>query len=662
MNVLNSKNYQGNVRQGDEAIFELVLENKSATDEPVELDLGPDLASNSRGMQLQLMGSPWISPVPFQLPGPFATQTRVMVAAKCAANYPSASVDIVARGTCDMEVAWPIGWPPEQPLVRNAADADNYTPLRLTVRNPRYTTQRLLSHPRLNGTAVRIEYTRPTLDAGVWTQIRSLETGGGVVNFARLEDAYGFASLNWEGWMQLPEGRYLLRWVTYCDITTGGGTDSRVEGEPVELLIDRTPPVPLSNSLWPSMEYLPGDGIFIEYSEPLDCRNLAGTLAVLASYSDSTTNVTMNSNTLIPSCEGRFLQLSWHPLRFPYEAFLRNRTINLAVWGARDMAGNAAAAAVRIRFFMGSVVAANASVVLQMVLGPVPSGSRRLLHVENANLPEVDPRDDPTADPAAHLKPYDVTGDEGATVQSLIRSALGTQAVDVISAAFDPVRRSYVLHVSASRDSAAGLGAADVASRLVAALVGDVSDPEFGITASPDSASSAGKLAGGMDPTLNRDVLTSDAPLGNGSLAVSLRDAVAPLAALDGIVPFENQLLMQLEEEEVHEARRSARRLAEALVLPDTHEGGFLDALRTASTDVNAGHGHSLGAGAGGAAASAKGGATATTAGGMLSTVARYGAGHAVALILVANAAVVATLLALWAARKRRSSRTPRQP
>ena len=47
------------------------------------------------------MGAPWIEPVPFKLPGPFARQTKALVAAKCGPKYPIASVDVVATGTCD---------------------------------------------------------------------------------------------------------------------------------------------------------------------------------------------------------------------------------------------------------------------------------------------------------------------------------------------------------------------------------------------------------------------------------------------------------------------------------------------------------------------------------------------------------------------------------
>lgn len=67
----------------------------------VELQLGPDLATNNQSMYVQLMGAPWIEPVGFSLRGPFAAQTRALVSAKCGPRYPSASIDIVAKSTCD---------------------------------------------------------------------------------------------------------------------------------------------------------------------------------------------------------------------------------------------------------------------------------------------------------------------------------------------------------------------------------------------------------------------------------------------------------------------------------------------------------------------------------------------------------------------------------
>ena len=67
----------------------------------MDLQLGPDLATNKDGMYVQLMGAPWISPVPFGLPGPYAAQTRALVAAKCGPKHVSATIDIVASSQCD---------------------------------------------------------------------------------------------------------------------------------------------------------------------------------------------------------------------------------------------------------------------------------------------------------------------------------------------------------------------------------------------------------------------------------------------------------------------------------------------------------------------------------------------------------------------------------
>ena len=67
----------------------------------VPLSLGPDLASNNASLGVQLMGAPWISPVPFSIPGPYAHQTKALIKAKCSERYASGSVDIVASSTCD---------------------------------------------------------------------------------------------------------------------------------------------------------------------------------------------------------------------------------------------------------------------------------------------------------------------------------------------------------------------------------------------------------------------------------------------------------------------------------------------------------------------------------------------------------------------------------
>ncbi len=64
------------------------------------MELEPDLATNAGGMYLQMMGAPWIQPVPFSLRGPYATQTKALVSAKCGPRHPLSTIDIVSKGVC----------------------------------------------------------------------------------------------------------------------------------------------------------------------------------------------------------------------------------------------------------------------------------------------------------------------------------------------------------------------------------------------------------------------------------------------------------------------------------------------------------------------------------------------------------------------------------
>lgn len=164
---------------------------------------------------------------------------------------------------------------------------------------------------------IQIEYVNTVSSGGLWTPVRSLN--GSAVNFAKIEDAaFGFATFQWPAvswvarWVCLAvlglsvamrprglcslrwpyvlalvpccltrcsscfppsrcpcapqwqfltsEGDYLLRYVVYCDILVGGGMDSRYEGSPISLHVDRTTPWPVHNSLTPyDMTYLPGE-------------------------------------------------------------------------------------------------------------------------------------------------------------------------------------------------------------------------------------------------------------------------------------------------------------------------------------------------------------------------------------------------------------------
>lgn len=169
VSVLGGLNVQQNIKQGDSTVYELLIENRSGTDEPVAMQLGPDLATNNANMQLQLMGAPWIEPVPvgahryrdvgrhwsqqpagfpkpsetwtdahrllglqcvglllgklksrvlasmimpllpslqYKLRGPIATQTKAVVTARCGPRYLTSAVDIVSTGTCDAGEGW----------------------------------------------------------------------------------------------------------------------------------------------------------------------------------------------------------------------------------------------------------------------------------------------------------------------------------------------------------------------------------------------------------------------------------------------------------------------------------------------------------------------------------------------------------------------------
>ncbi|KAG2487578.1 hypothetical protein HYH03_013857 [Edaphochlamys debaryana] len=398
ISVLGGQNVQANIRQGDEAVFELLLENDSGTDEQVDLQLGPDLASNSASMALQLMGAPWISPVPFGLRGPFATQTRALVTAKCGPKYPVASVDVVAWGTCDdMELSrtsltlfcfsqcpqaeWPQAWPPVQPIIFNLSDDSSRRPLTLTLFNPAYAVQTWRTHPRLEGDGARImvEFTNLADTVGVWSPLRNAT--GTIVDFAQLENAFGLASFDWD-LTTLLDGDYLFRFVSLCTADVGGGTDSRLEGSPLRLLVDTRRPLPAVNSLLPnSMTWLPGDLIWIDFTEPLDCRqpfSFAWSGITTQAGSTATTPVNLpGSNEIIPACEGRRVSLVWNPLaRAP--ALAGNRTVRLQLTGVADLAGNVYPGPINLTFVTGSV-SSNATISINLALGPLPTGARRLL-------------------------------------------------------------------------------------------------------------------------------------------------------------------------------------------------------------------------------------------------------------------------------------------
>ena len=60
----------------------------------------PDLGSNNASLNLQLMGAPWITPVPYSLPGPKFSQSKALVTAKCGPRHLRGTVDILVKDVC----------------------------------------------------------------------------------------------------------------------------------------------------------------------------------------------------------------------------------------------------------------------------------------------------------------------------------------------------------------------------------------------------------------------------------------------------------------------------------------------------------------------------------------------------------------------------------
>ncbi|KAG2440758.1 hypothetical protein HXX76_003615 [Chlamydomonas incerta] len=406
--VVGGRNVQSNIKQGEEVLYELLLENQSDTDEAVAFELGPDLASNTGGAHLKLMGAPWIEPVPFKLSGPKAKQTRAAVSAKCGPQTLQADVDIVATSTCSVQeffgktqlslrcysacpqVSWPPGSPILQPITMNIDSTAPKKNLTIQLYNPAYTYQRWSTHPRLNGTArIVIEYTSPSKDGGVWSRVRGV--GGVDVNFVTLEDSYGLATFGWGAWDTLPDGLYLMRFVTICN-TLGGATDLRFEGEPVNLVIDRVRPVPVTNSLWPSMTYLPGDSIYVNFSEPIDCRR-----PFSFSYVINATDGTAAAFTILPDdsrviadCSGNSVVLNWNSLSAVSTLRVANRAVSIRLSNVRDLSGNMLTGTVNMTFVVGAVSTNKTPVSLDIALGTLNNAVQRRLLAMSGDVSAFD--------------------------------------------------------------------------------------------------------------------------------------------------------------------------------------------------------------------------------------------------------------------------------
>ncbi|GLC39317.1 hypothetical protein PLESTM_000882400 [Pleodorina starrii] len=571
------------------------------------------------------------------------------------------------------EVTWIKGWPAMQPLIINASDIAS--------------GRRLRTHPRLANSSVVIEYTAPAKyvsfrmhlgdwDGGIWVPIRY--SNGTTVNFAALEDpAYGFAAYSWPAWEAITDdGEYLVRYVTYCDAGTGGGSDSRFEGPAVSMLIDRKPPVPLRTSLWPDMVYVPGDAIVVQYSEVLDCREPLQ-VSISANVTNTNTGVvtTLAPSALVPSCKDRKLTLSWNPLSFPAAAFQSGRTVTVQVWGVRDFAGNAATNATVFRFAMGVMNPINRTIVsMNAVLGPVPVAAatrrRALLAAEgsasqhdlampatdderllSASLADVVQANE-VAQAAGGSTLVDVTDAMGPALSRMLRSALSlapeSDALEAVTVEYMPLMKTMSLRLIARDEELPTLGNSSNGNAADVAAGSGRQPPVFAIEL-------AAKLMG-----LLRD--------NSSALSVGLNRSLARVAGVMPAMPLEVQLMRDHTVEQVEEARAYGRRLAAAHVT-GWGEEEFPDAATyAAAVDASVSVLPATTVTAGAAATwepvlvsrtaesgwlNRRGGSFMWRA---LNVVARTGTSHVAAAALAANAVVLSVLGAIWVARRRSSS------
>ncbi|GLC68977.1 hypothetical protein PLESTF_000765600 [Pleodorina starrii] len=542
------------------------------------------------------------------------------------------------------EVTWIKGWPAMQPLIINASDIAS--------------RRRLRTHPRLANSSVVIEYTAPAKDGGIWVPIRY--SNGTTVNFAALEDpAYGYAAYSWPAWEAITDdGEYLVRYVTYCDAGTGGGSDARFEGPAVRMLIDRKPPVPLQTSLWPDMVYVPGDAIVVQYSEVLDCREPLQ-VSISANVTNTNTGVvtTLAPSALVPYCEGHTLTLSWNPLNFPAAAFQSGRTVTVQVWGVRDFAGNAATNATVFRFAMGVMNPINRTIVsMNAVLGPVPIAAatrRRALPAAEGSAPQLDIAMPATEDERLLSASLADVVQANEVAQAAGGSTL-SDALEAVTVEYMPLMKTMSL-------------------RLIAR------DEELPVLGNNSNGSAADGAASGRQPQVFAVELAAklmDLLRDNSSaLSVGLNRSLARVAGVMPALPLEVQLMRDHTVEQVEEARAYGRRLA-AVHVTGLGEREFPDAaMFAAAVDVSVSVLPATTVTAGAAATwepvlvRSAADAGQDESGGLnhrggsfmwraLDVVERNAKGHVAAVSLAANAVVLSVLGAIWVVRRRRSRST----
>ncbi|KAG2485484.1 hypothetical protein HYH03_015758 [Edaphochlamys debaryana] len=434
LSIFGGTNTKKFVKQGEEAIFELVIENQAGTDEAIYMDIGPDIASNTQGLYVSYLGAPWVKNQYIALPGPYANQTKQLLTAKCGPKYTKGSMNIFALSICSTEVFANTAialecyrdcpevewggkpWPTDSPYVYNMTDNTRSLAIPLVLYNPKYTLQIWKTHSRLNKTEfnttnprIAVEFTNPSRDAGIWRELKRLgaPATNNTLDFAQFEDDYGFASYDMVPRLNaLNDGLWLFRYVVYCG-NVGNPKDTTDYSEPVQVLIDRVPPYAVANSLYPTMVYMPGDPITITFSEPLDCRQPMG-ISLSAFYNNgnrtssfvngssvrlaSTTYLSGGQNDdIMPYCEGNKVSLFWNPLRTAQWAGSGNRTFTINIKDVVDLAGNYLRSAVNITFYVPRVPV-TAEVKLDLRLTPTANFQRRrrmlfMDEVEASSLP-----------------------------------------------------------------------------------------------------------------------------------------------------------------------------------------------------------------------------------------------------------------------------------
>jgi hypothetical protein len=119
------------------------------------------------------------------------------------------------------------------------------------------------------------------------------------------------------------------------------------------LRVDKLAPVPIFNSLLPTMSWVPGDAITVTFSEELDCRRPLS-VGFIGSHRNGSSNFTLQPTDIYPLCQGNTITLSWNTLQRP-AVLASNRNVTLQLFGAVDMAGNVQARVLNMSFTIASV-------------------------------------------------------------------------------------------------------------------------------------------------------------------------------------------------------------------------------------------------------------------------------------------------------------------